>query len=190
MKKKVIIFNCPPRAGKDTIADIMCIRHEGVGVTKKMFKEKLFEIALVVSGVSKCEWDLRYDNMKDMKWVKLGGLSQREYLIKISEEWVKPVHGESYFGDQLVQSVNSHCNSYQYYLISDGGFEAETQAVVEAFGEDSVRILQWGRDGCSFENDSRDYIMGYPDITIQLPDNNDNVNDFVDLVQEYIFQWN
>lgn len=174
--KRIVIFNCPPRSGKDTIADLICNNY--LNTEKRSFKDKLFEIALLVSNVSKEEWFERYKSLKEIPWDKLGGLSQREYLIKISEDWIKPTHGENYFGVSLAKSIIDD----GMYIIPDGGFDSEISPVVESFTEESVLILQWGRNDCTFKNDSRDYIQSYPQITIQLPDNNGTIREMYNLV--------
>ena len=182
MSKKVVILNCPPRSGKDTIALEIAKRCEDFTILS--FKYKLIEIALTVSGLKKEEWMVRYEsNKKEEPWEKLGGLSQRNYLIKISEEWVKPVHGKTYFGDRVLEDIQRHENNS--FIIPDGGFEEEVQPLYKALGE-NLLILQWDRKGCTFELDSRDWIETYPHITRRIRSNNTTIKDQVDEVARQI----
>tara|TARA_B100000700_G_C15008619_1_gene839845 strand:+ start:1288 stop:1920 length:633 start_codon:yes stop_codon:yes gene_type:complete len=187
---KIVIENAPPKAGKDTVADKISYDYRYCGmnrfgkynVTTASFKEELIKIALCVSGIPLEEWNLRYTKDKDTPWDKLGGLSQRQYLIKISEEWVKPVHGEKFFGDKVVQHIESNNHAVpSLYLIPDGGFEEEVLPLIDRFGAESILILQWEKEGCSFENDSRDWILNYPEITRYIGENKQGeLDDFAD----------
>lgn len=175
--EKVIIMNCPPRSGKDTMA-LRVARRLDFGILS--FKGKLIEIALTISGIDEHEWEKRYESSKkEEPWDKLGGLSQRNYLIKISEEWVKPVHGKTYFGDRVLEDIQR--GSYDGYVIPDGGFKEEVLPLKNGL-PDSLLILQWGRDGCTFEYDSRDYVMDFPDITRRIRDNNTSIDEHVEAV--------
>ena len=174
-----IIFNCPPQAGKDTIADLYVSRHPNS--EKKMFKKLLFDVALLISGVSEKDWFSRYEKNKNDSWDKLGGLSQREYLIRISEDWIKPTHGQSYFGIHLANSLTED----RTYIISDGGFDDEIKPLFDVPSND-VLIVQWGRTGCDFSNDSRDWIINYPENTIRISDNNTDIETHYKIVENAI----
>lgn len=168
--KKIVIFNCPKRSGKDTTAQFLL--NMGVPASVKAFKDKLIEIALCTSLISKNEWNLRYDNYKDVPWDKLNGLTQREYLIKISEDWVKPTHGSDYFGKALCNSIlYDYENLADLIIITDGGFNSETEAVVKEFGENNVLILQWTRNNTDWSGDSRGWVTSFPNRTVIVDDN-------------------
>lgn len=183
---KIIIFNCPKRSGKDAVASYL--KDVGLPVEIASFKEKLIEIALCVSMIPKQEWDERYESsMKEEPWDKLGGLSQRQYLIKISEEWVKPVHGKDYFGKALCDNIKKTGITDKFFLVTDGGFDEETIAVINEFGGSNVLILQWSRFGSNWSNDSRGWVTCHPDMTIRLLDNDDyGIDDFASYVYHKI----
>lgn len=195
-KPFIFILNSPPRSGKDTVVDTIMAAPENYQASHlgaeleyvaASFKQQLIAIALLVSGVSREEWDARYVELKDEPWDRLGNLSQRQYLIKISEDWVKPVHGESYFGDataRIISNIVEACdpNKIPVVLIPDGGFVGELLPVLEEFGASHVNILQWDRDGTSFQNDSRDYINYFPNITMWVGSNDGDILPFVQRV--------
>ena len=165
--KKVFILNVPPRQGKDYLAKWL---FNNKGFHHHEFKAALFDIALEVAyNVSWDEWWNRYEtNDKELPWDKLGGLSQRQFLIKISEEWVKPVFGKDYFGLRAAKSAEISGSDLIVY--SDGGFESEIVPLAERFGYNNVIICQWGKDNPdAFKNDSRNWITGFKTLT--LPDN-------------------
>lgn len=199
---KIAIFNCPPRAGKDVVKKFL---QENFNFHGGEFKETLFDIAFAVSRIQRDEWFERYNksytgvdgiviNMKDVPWDRLNGMSQRQFLIKISEEWVKPAFGKTWFGKALSLDIieqASHEVVQKPFAISDGGFNEEIQPLIDVFGEENVRIFQWTRHGVTFESvgDSRRFILDYPNITRRLEDNNgDSVEEFASYVYDCIVQ--
>lgn len=167
MNKKVFILNVPAGQGKDHLARWLKDNH---GFNHLEFKTALFDIALLVAhNVSWDEWWERYVTPnKELPWDKLGGLSQRQFLIKISEEWVKPVFGKDYFGLRAATNVK-RCVSNNI-VFSDGGFNSEIAPLVERLGWGNVIICQWGKDRVgAWKGDSRNWIEGYN--TLLLPDN-------------------
>lgn len=187
MTTKIVILNSPPRSGKDTTADGLVLNNLWYIA---YFKKHLIHLALTVSGVSVEDWDERYQEQKDLPWHLLGGLSQRQFLIKISEDWVKPTFGAEYFGNFLVADINkgSQLND-NVFIIPDGGFEEEVIPLIRFFGEENILILQWGRGGRTFKNDSRDWIRGFPSITQPLPKNNGYIQDHINRVEGCILNW-
>ncbi len=168
----IVVLNGPPSSGKDTIAEYLTEHH---GYAEARFKTKLVQIALMISQISGFDWCTRYDDreLKETPWDRLGGLSQREYLIKISEDWVKPLHGESYFGDVLAQRIKYNYEGMDV-ILSDSGFVEEIKPVL-ALGI-STLIVRLYREGCSFDGDSRDYLpvtLGVPTVVIH---NNDTID--------------
>lgn len=154
-KQRVIILNGPMGIGKDTIGKLLQAALGDAVVCE--FKNRLIELALSISGISQEVWDLRYTNRetKESPWHLLGGLSQREFLIKVSEEWIKPVFGERYFGEFMhAEVINSQCDT----IITDGGFNEEVRPML-ANSELEVYCFQLEREGYAYdERDSRGYI--------------------------------
>lgn len=162
---KVIILNAPAGCGKDTIAKLLVA--EGYEVEE--FKSPMFDVAVALSGQTRQEFMLDYNDReaKEAPQARLGGLSYREFMIKISEEWAKPLLGNSVFGSLASNS----CNRKRNVVFSDGGFIDEVNYLVSA-GHD-VTVVRMHRLGFTFEGDSRNYI--YPEscrsFDINLIDN-------------------
>lgn len=162
---KIILFNAPPRAGKDLASEICA---SAFGASRLAFKDKLFEIALMVSEMDEDLWWDIYGNEaegkpnKESPLEQLGGLSQRQFLIKISEEWVKPVFGKKYFGEAAKQSVENLLMWAEKPLItfSDSGFIEEARVLLDAYGRENVALVRIYRLGCSYKGDSRAYLVG------------------------------
>lgn len=157
----IIILNGPPGSGKDSIADYLV---QNNAYRKFQFKERLFELALSISGIDEEEWFDRYEdrtfNMKEEPWKQLGGLSQRQFLIKISEEWIKPVFGKNYFGEILAEKIHDHIikslSILDDVVISDSGFLEELKPVLEVPAP--KLLVRLYSKGCSFKGDSRNYL--------------------------------
>ena len=166
MPRKVIILNGAPSSGKDTIAKLF---KDQINFEHMEVKAELFKIALQLSGISHGDWFERYDNrennFKEQPWDRLGGLSQREFLIKISEEWMKPVFGNHIFGKKAAESVML-LNDDSVAVFSDGGFQDELNAMVQELGEDNILLVRLHREGCSFVNDSRSHLSHKHEIDI------------------------
>ena len=173
MDKKVIILNGAPSTGKDTIAHFF---RDELYFEKMEVKTELFSIALSVSGISEKDWFERYDdrenNLKEVPWGKLNGISQREFLVKISEDWMKPVFGDDVFGIKAANRIMDSEN--ELFIFSDGGFKEEFDAITSVVGEENVLLIRLHRNGCSFEGDSRSHLSHKHEIDIQ---NDGNVRD-------------
>lgn len=159
IKKTIVIFNGPPKSGKDICAKYFTAKFNRISKTLASHKEvkyQLKQIALLVSGVSEEAWDARYNDrvLKETPWDLCGGLSQRDFFIKISEEWIKPLMGRDYFGRISAQHIND--SNHRYYFFSDGGFPEETTPLFDVC--DRLLIIRIHREGCTYTSDSRNYI--------------------------------
>ncbi len=201
---KVILFNAPPRAGKGISASclsshiidkgrIACIREfkdelikitsAGLGIPVDQFldgyDEKTYDYLNRKSYYVSTKVQLSTEWWKDMPLYRINNklYSKREALIHFSEVVIKPSFGEDAFGKALVSTLPKE----GVVCIADGGFPQELQPVIDYVGAENVTVVRIFREGCSFANDSRDY-LGYAmlkgkvkflDIT-----NNDSVEDY------------
>jgi len=156
----VVILNGPPNSGKDALAKLLA--DMGFAIRLEM-KQCLFSVALQASGISEPAWFSRYNDkvLKEEPWHLLGGLSQRQFLIKISEDWMKPVFGQGVFGERMADEAQHmiwKTKGKVPIVFTDGGFEEELNAMVNKLGIDNVLLVRLHRDGTSFKGDSRNYL--------------------------------
>ena len=159
MSKRIILLNGAPSSGKDTIAGILS---DNFGYKHRYIANSLVEAAVSLSNVDRYEWDVRYNdrikNSKELPWDRLGGLSQREFLIKVSEEWMKPVFGNDVFVKKEILSDLIEGNKHIPVVISDCGHKVELDSYIQYYGEDNILLVRVHRDGKTFGNDSRYYL--------------------------------
>lgn len=152
----IVVLNAPPASGKDTIANLLVKSH---GFRKVEFKQRIYDIANAILGDSFVQFkkDLANRETKEAPKDYLGGLSPRQFLIKISEDWIKPVFGEDYFG---VAAAEAAAKNIQHHVVfSDGGFADEILPLRE-LGVPVV-VIRLRRAGYDFGSDSRSYLPEY-----------------------------
>lgn len=166
-----VIFNGPPRIGKDTLSRLIVPYLSG-GVRITCFKEKLYDACFDMLWpefqlfAPRDWWGTEsYDELKDEELAKLvltDGFegTARQCLIHVSEDVIKPLHGARYFGEAMAATLQPG-----YNIISDGGFGPELEPVLEA--ADHVIVVRLFKHGYTFAGDSRRYIDvdAYPGIT-------------------------
>ena len=151
----IVLFNGPPRSGKDAGADYF---KKNYGWKHLSFKYQLYKETCKYFGCD-YEWFMeRYDDrsVKEVPHVDLGHMSCREAMIYVSEKIVKPKRGLDYFG----QLVANEIDLTKDYAISDGGFVDELIPVVEKVGSKNFVLVQLTRDGEDYSSDSRRYFQG------------------------------
>lgn len=176
--KPIFIFNAPPQTGKDTICS--AIFNLMLGVNTASFKDPMFDIFLSSTGMLRREFEKLYvtEGWKDTPNEITGGKTPREFLIHISEVFIKPVFGSDYFGfflkNHIKQFESMHGESVAW-VIPDGGFPDEVRALEDEFG-DRVIVIQLEREGKrDFGNDSRNWVTGKKTFRFDTSKGNDEV---------------
>lgn len=169
---RVLILNGPPRSGKDTLSDLIfkgCVFSSHIAGS---FKRPLQEITSAILGMKVHDFLEQYEIIKDELCPNGLPLTVRQLMIKISEEWVKPIGGSRYFGDLaytqalLDSGLASRYSSSLYdngipghtVVFTDGGFGEECLPFVENLGAENVYIVRIHREGVTFDQDSRRYL--------------------------------
>lgn len=173
---RIIILNGPIGCGKDTIGETFAGR-EGYEFTS--FKEPMFRIAASTMGYGYDEFLSMYQNRewKESPNERLSGRTVRELMIHISEVYVKPFLGQDYFGQQALNYINLRPWQHEF-IFGDGGFPMEINVLAEAGHE--VILVHMYRDGCTFEGDSRAYVLTNSVPRIHTLTNNGTVDEAVD----------
>lgn len=189
MQSKAIILNAPPLSGKDVAASHLV---RVFGGHHKEFKSMLFKATKAAYGVPDDVWDNLYQReTKELPSYYLVNngkpISPRQAMINTSEEVVKPLFGRDAFGVALASDLGEGFN-----FISDGGFASEVVPLVDKLGAENVLVIRVHREGCSFENDSRNYLEYCdvePGVTIRTLDNDTTLTDYFNKLEGIIKDW-
>ena len=168
IKNPIFILNAPKRIGKDTVATRM--REFDSEIQTGSFKEQIFNIVRITLSVeNSCHFFDNYDvgDWKDSPVGYLNGKTPREFLIHISENYIKPFFGNGYFGRSLADHIQEMEELYMFrectWVIPDGGFLEEIEEMYQTFG-DRVVVVHITRPGFeSFTGDSRGFV-NHPDV--------------------------
>jgi len=174
---KIILLNGPKLSGKDTLADLIVKKND---YTKMQFKDRLYDIGAKIAGIRLRHYiELCTDRVtKEVACEGLGYKSPRQHLIHVSEEVIKPLFGEDYFGEYLAEEIDCGYNyGWSGVVVSDSGFETELSSIISGMLDKcgttyEIHVVRLYKNGCTFEGDSRDYLsdnegfLQYHDITV------------------------
>lgn len=188
---KIIIFNGAPRVGKDTFADMLeeyfDHNRDDYLLYRESFKDSLITLTLDYYNIESSEWWERYEESKEEPWDRLGGLSQREALIDMSENKVKPYFGHDFFGKAAARKCYTSDDHKGIFTFSDGGFGEEVQPLIDKFGKENILIIRLHREGFDFSNDSR-RLLELPEIETVDVDSK-GIEDTFDAIVKIVEEW-
>lgn len=169
----IIGFNGPPRSGKDTLgtalADKLC-QIVDIPVFTLSLAQPMREAVMSLCSIATRE---EYDEVKDLpaKLLAKSELSQdgintfenygtvREFMIRLSEDFVKPTYGRDFWARCLVDQHRSWWGkSPAVVIITDIGFEEEVTALQTLVGFGNYLGIQLDRQETSWKLDSRGYV--------------------------------
>jgi hypothetical protein len=151
---RAFFFSGPPGSGKDEACKFLVSQ---CGFKHLAFKDQLFLDTAKYYDVS-LDWFIQgyTRELKDKPEEKLDGRSRRRALIHVSENFIKPKFGKSYYGHMTCQKMDS----ISRYCFSDSGFSEEAFPIINSVGSENAIIVQLARHDCTYANDSREYIHG------------------------------
>lgn len=151
---KVIFVNGPPRCGKDSLCD--ALMEHGVAKTRMSAPLKRTVHESIGHGWVNSQY---YDKVKDTPHEDFFGKTPREVYIHMAEKHFKPLYGQDIYGKLWLRRWwKIHENNDAIFSICDVGFPEEIAPIIKAVGGENCAIIQIRRKGCSFANDSRDYV--------------------------------
>lgn len=160
--KKIVLFNGPPRCGKDTATDIAIsiLGHTKAG--RYRFAAPLKDAVHALFGMAGIMVEY-FDGAKEAPQDSLFGMTPRDAYIWLSEEVAKPKFGSDFFARISVTSINrvfgkGPYGEYASVVVSDCGFQSEIDTLSNAFGAENIILVRLHRVGRSFAGDSRSYI--------------------------------
>ena len=180
---KIILFNGPPRSGKDT-ATKFALRELGAFGAHYRFAAPLKDAAHALFGMSGIDTE-HFDEMKDCPRLSFFGMKPRDVYIWLSEEVVKPKFGRDFFTKVAIKKLNEYPD--QVVVISDCGFVEEVQGLAEAFGAENITMVFIQRDGTNFQNDSRSYLNDVPCRKHFTINNNHGFDYLIDRIRDVIY---
>lgn len=179
---KVIFFNGPPRSGKDYAGDVLRSLCPAARVVKfaGVLKERTHGLYGICRGGRVVPHDY-FEERKDERMDEFMGLTPRQAYIAVSEDFMKPRHGQAVFGELLAKELSQAAyDACPVVAVTDSGFVEEAATIVQHVGPKQCRLVQIEKPGCSFQGDSRGYIdltpMGVPTSRIR----NDGTSNFID----------
>jgi hypothetical protein len=164
----IIMLNGAPGCGKDTAADYLFEKYR-VKKTKMaaVLKERLF--ALHKIGNTPSNHKFYFEENKDRPLGEFYNRTPRQCLIQLSEQYYKPLFGKDIFTKLWIEKyVGSDPRDYRICSISDIGFQEEVNCL-QKLKFVKFTLIQIYRDGCSFDNDSRNYVTS--DVVTPLLNN-------------------
>lgn len=163
---QILLVNGPPRVGKDTLGEL-CVEHlfhedGNVSIFVEKFARILKERTHALYGYSEYEHD-HFEKVKDEPCDEFYGVTPRKAYQSVSENLMKPLHGESIFGTLLADDIDDMAHEMGSYpdlvVITDSGFHPEAREIIRRFhGGDNITLVRLHRKGCTFEGDTRGYI--------------------------------
>lgn len=172
-KPLVIMFNGPPRSGKDSACEI--IMEHFPDVHYAYFKEVLYKECAKILGLDFNFWasvcqngDLKDKPMLTMVAGEAGALmTPRDILIYLSEKVLKPKYGKEFIArgtaetiSNLIQYQREQSNEAAVIVVPDLGFDYEIDTVRKMIPDAHVISVAVYRPGFTFEGDSRSYVKG------------------------------
>lgn len=154
--KKIILLNGPPGSGKDTIANILVEKYQGVNLK---FTTPIRNAVCALFDISDSELDIQKNRAID---IKKSNYRIRDVMISIGEEIIKPNLSKDWFGERLVSLIQNKYSDQDLIIVSDLGFIRELEVLYLNL-KDTYEFELWKiyRTGKDFSKDSRSYIE-YP----------------------------
>lgn len=196
MSHKLILFNGPPRSGKDTAVNHLLSKYCAAGNYSRIYG---FKFSQPIKDAVKATFALTQEEVqfaeahKDEPLDLFFGETYRNVQISFSEDWLKKGFGPNVFGELAKRRVDNAIRldptEEHVFLCSDSGFASEAKPLVEYFGPENVTLVHVFAPGKTFAGDSRSYInLSGLGVTTLPVHNSRTIEDYKALV-EVLFEW-
>lgn len=155
---RIILVNGAPGVGKDTVANYL----SNIQPRRCVFVHKKF--AAPIKDAIHGTFGKFHEHEKDKEVYWLKNMTPRQLYIAFSEEFLKPIFGDTIFGKLAVRELmdarkfDKELQDRLVVVFSDCGFESEIRPVISYIGSDNVLLLRLHREGHTFDGDSRSYV--------------------------------
>lgn len=189
---RAVLLNGPPGSGKDTLAGRL-VGSSNLPMKIVKFAAPIKRIVAATYFGGDYEAFQRFDTfeMKNIPHDRFFGKSCRQVQISTSEDWLKILHGQNVFGDILANDIQESPGAYEcFHIVSDSGFRAEAEVLINRFNPENVLLVRIHREGFTYAGDSRNYIylddLGVRSLDIKNEENKaaDAVNAINDFIKE------
>lgn len=159
---RFIILNGPPYSGKSTIARELSsyLREKHIPTVSDSFAAPMKHFIATALGEQYAVLP------KDAPRAELAGYSVREFLIDLSENYIKPHYGDGAYGRWLYHRIGRLNPAPTFVIADDGGFIEEFDAL-SGGNRKRIVLIKITRPKHDFSNDSRNYLPIDPDFTIE-----------------------
>lgn len=189
-KKLLVLFNGPPRSGKDTAAER--VLSTGAGAQHIKLSAVLKNMTHDLYGINRnrkipVTFD-HFEDVKDKPRQEFYGLTPRDAYINVAERLLKPVHGDTFFAEVTLKEF--HESKQNIVVVSDLGFQLEYNYFRRKLPADQILVVRVDRPGTDFSKDSREYVKSKFEHTYHLVNNStlDKYNQQVEELTEYILK--
>lgn len=179
----LVLINGKPRSGKDAVGDVIA---HNFGAKRVKMTAPIDLAFKSLFGLEEWQFLMLREEFKEAP-LPIGdidhGVSLRDFYIRFSEEFLKPLLGDGIFGHLAARSVVDFLKDGNV-VVTDCGFNRELLALLEEVGDDfNVWGITVDRDGCKW--DSREPIdfwsFEIPSVAIE---NNGSLGDLESIVVE------
>jgi hypothetical protein len=161
LRPRIVLFNGPPEAGKDTLS-VELAQALNAPIALGRMSAPLKRGACALYDIDPEEFA---QMPKDEPSEKLLGQTPRQVQIELSENFLKPKHGDEVMGRIMVNSLRELIEACRqenlevgYVAVPDSGFHCELPPLVKEFGAESMVMIRLHRKDKDFARDSRSYV--------------------------------
>jgi hypothetical protein len=177
---KVILFNGPPKSGKDYATRVVMKALEDDDAVHMRLSQPLKDISAAYFGIEPKILEANKDAILPTK-----NLSYRSAQIGLFEA-VSQVLGKSWLGEILKNKIAASDNAT--IVVADVGQESDITSLVRHVGASNILIVQIFRKGCTFKGDIRGYVQ-VPNVRHEMIGNDGDSTfdtEIIDLVLAFI----
>ena len=179
--KFIILFNGPPRTGKDTVSEFLLKELQGSVIIKftkpvKDMTHKKYNLDV--------EHDY-YEDLKDTHLIEFQGKTPRESYIETSTN-LREKEGNNAVAKLFVKEVLE--STADIVINPDIGYDFEAEELFNSFDISNILLFKINREGKSFEHDCRDWLTVDTKYENLKTYNvfNDNKEEFISEVADYV----
>lgn len=153
---RVLIFNGPPRCGKDTVTRYL-VSHFSQYVVDLKMAYCLKKAAHSILGMHQIDVE-HYNDTKDISMNEFYGATPHKFYIDLAENFIKKRFGPEAFGNAWLKRYWDEQHNLKLAIVSDCDFSQELMPLIKIFGSKSMVLIRIHRQGFDFRKDSRGYI--------------------------------